>query len=64
MLIPLSPYNSIIEFIQSKNNKSKKSNENISIIKDNQKNEIICIYNKQKDEIDLLYNYSRDIYRR
>ena len=56
--------NSIIEFIQSKNNKSKKSNENISIIKDNQKNEIICIYNKQKDEIDLLYNYSRDIYRR
>ena len=29
--------NSIIEFIQSKNNKSKKSNENISIIKYNQK---------------------------
>ena len=53
--------NSIIEFIQSENNKPKKSNENISIIKDNQKNEIICIYNKQKDEIDLLYNYSRDI---
>ena len=56
--------NSIIEFIQSENNKPKKSNENIPIIKDNQKNEIICIYNKQKDEIDLLYNYSRDIYRR
>ena len=36
--------NSIIEFIQSKNNKSKKSNENIPIIKDNQKNEILCIY--------------------
>ena len=39
--------NSIIEFIQSKNIKSKKSNENISIIKVNQKNEILCIYNKQ-----------------
>ena len=53
--------NSIIEFIQSKNNKSKKSNENISIIKDNQKNEILCIYNKKKDEIKLLYNYTRYI---
>ena len=52
--------NSIIEFIQSKNNKSKKSNENISIIKDNQKNEILCIYNKQEDEINLLYDYSED----
>ena len=53
--------NSIIEFIQSKNNKSKKSNENISIIKDNQKNEIFCIYNKQEDEIKLLNNYSWNI---
>ena len=53
--------NSIIEFIQSKNNKSKKSNENISIIKDNQKNEILCIYNKQIDEIKLLYDYSLNI---
>ena len=53
--------NSIIEFIQSKNNKSKKSNENISIIKDNQKNEILCIYNKQEDEIKLLNNYSWNI---
>ena len=53
--------NSIIEFIQSKNNKSKKSNENISIIKDNQKNEILCIYNKQEDEIKLLNYYSWNI---
>ena len=53
--------NSIIEFIQSKNNKSKKSNENISIIKDNQKNEILCIYNKKEDEINLLHDYSLDI---
>ena len=53
--------NSIIEFIQTKNNKSKKSNENISIIKDNQKNEILCIYNKKYDEIDLLYDYSLNI---
>ena len=49
--------NSIIEFIQSKNNKSKKSNENISIIKDIQKNEILCIYDKQENEIDLFHNY-------
>ena len=43
--------NSIIQFIQSKN-------ENISIIKDNQKNEILCIYNKKEDEINLLHDYS------
>ena len=52
--------NSIIEFIQSKNNKSKKSNENISIIKEYQQNEILCIHNKKYDEIDLLHDYSED----
>jgi len=40
---------------------NQKSNENISIIKDNQKNEILCIYNKKEDEINLLYDYSWDI---
>ena len=53
--------NSIIEFIQFKKDKSKKSNENIPIIKDNQKNEILCIYNKRLGGLNLLHDYSLNI---